>query len=251
MELGNMMFGNSRGEFEVPRGQGFEEELHRLFNAYAKDRDNSWREYGVAFENEVFHVFPYYWGDCDCGYDERFETAFAQWSKTNCHAVDCYQSELRTRLAAYDAEIGYKPFESFSDAFDITEVPLTMGGVAVGTTLSMEPKPMDRSLYDKHQKYEAQLMTELCKRHNLSRKFGAAVHCTCGYDEKYSQWAALDGHSPMCSLVRPNFFFRPKSFTLNWYKYPLRDAYMNQRTSLADFRAMVDECIASLRGPGA
>jgi hypothetical protein len=70
MEFGNMMFGNSRGEYEVPRDRGFEEELSRLFDSYAKDRDTSWREYGEPFENGTFFVSTYYWGDCTCGYED-------------------------------------------------------------------------------------------------------------------------------------------------------------------------------------
>jgi hypothetical protein len=69
-ELGNAVFGNSRGQVKIPRGKGFEEELYRLFDAYAPDRDNSWREYGVDFENNIFSVMQYWWGDCTCGWDE-------------------------------------------------------------------------------------------------------------------------------------------------------------------------------------
>ena len=46
MELGNMLNGNSRGEYPLKRSAGFEEELERLFDAYAPKRDNFWREYG-------------------------------------------------------------------------------------------------------------------------------------------------------------------------------------------------------------
>jgi len=67
MELGNMMFGNSRGEYPVERLDRYYYEFERLFNAYAPDRNNLWREYGVEFENDTFWVFPYYWGDCTCG----------------------------------------------------------------------------------------------------------------------------------------------------------------------------------------
>jgi hypothetical protein len=67
MELGNMAFGCSRGKFPVERSEGWEEELTRLFDAYAPKRDNSWREYGEEFVNDVFEVHQYWWGDCTCG----------------------------------------------------------------------------------------------------------------------------------------------------------------------------------------
>ncbi|HUU87104.1 MAG TPA: hypothetical protein VMX17_05050 [Candidatus Glassbacteria bacterium] len=122
MELGNAMFGNSRGEFPIERGAGFESELSRLFDAYAPDRDSSWREYGVAFENDTFSVFPYYWGECDC-------------------------------------------------------------------------------------------------------------------DEE---------HEPDCPELKPNFLYKPTGFEIEWYKYPLRDSYSNQKITLRKFVDIIDECIKSL-----
>ena len=60
MELGNLLFGHSRGERPVPRYGGYEEELERLFDALGCDI------YGVNFENDVFAMHPYYWGYCEC-----------------------------------------------------------------------------------------------------------------------------------------------------------------------------------------
>ena len=65
MELGNMVFGNSRGEWPVPRNAGYERELIRLL-LLLDPEDNIWRVYGTNFENDVFWVMPYFWGDCDC-----------------------------------------------------------------------------------------------------------------------------------------------------------------------------------------
>jgi len=97
MELGNMIFGNSRGDFPIERGIGYEEQLERLFEAYAPDRDNSWREYGERFENDTFEVFPYYWDDeCTCGFDELD----AAWDEANPHKPECYQTALAKGRAA-------------------------------------------------------------------------------------------------------------------------------------------------------
>ncbi len=49
--------------------------------------------YGANYENDVFEMRSYYWGDCDCGADERNEKF---WSE-HAHAPDCYQTELRKR----------------------------------------------------------------------------------------------------------------------------------------------------------
>jgi hypothetical protein len=71
MELGNLIFGNSRGEFPIERDAGFEEQWRRLTEAaciewygfpedgcgLTHDAERGW------YENDVFRVMPYYWGD--------------------------------------------------------------------------------------------------------------------------------------------------------------------------------------------
>jgi len=55
------------GEFPINRSQ-WEEELSRLFDAYAPDRDTSWRDYGRDFENDIFWIhIDYQHFDCECG----------------------------------------------------------------------------------------------------------------------------------------------------------------------------------------
>lgn len=195
MELGNMVFGNSRGEHSVPRGAGFEEELSRLFDSYAPDRDSSWREYGVAFENDVFRVFPYYWGDCDCGSD--------------CpkHKPDC---DVVTKWGAWvDDRLRYSCGK-----------PNKAGFANVNMNKMAE--------YDK--------------------KF-PAPKCSCGEEEK---WEPKEECLQTCSTRIPNFHYKPTNFRLDWYKYPLRDSYSNQKIGLKEFKKMIDACISSLppRGNG-
>jgi hypothetical protein len=65
MELGNLMFGNSRGQFPLERGRWQDkfceltEELELVNEGYVNE-----------FENEVFRLFAYWWGDCTCGVGE-------------------------------------------------------------------------------------------------------------------------------------------------------------------------------------
>ena len=67
MELGNYIFGNSRGEFEVPRKEfedlllPFMEEIGVGLRGYDKEMD----ETCATYDNEVFTIRPYYWGDDD------------------------------------------------------------------------------------------------------------------------------------------------------------------------------------------
>jgi len=44
--------------------------------------------YGCAFENDTFLMFPYYWGDCACGCDEREE----EWANAHGHTGACYRT---------------------------------------------------------------------------------------------------------------------------------------------------------------
>lgn len=107
MELGNMIFGNSRGTFPIERGVGYEEELYRLFHAIDPNRDNSWREYGVAFENEVFSVFPYYWDDCTCGFEEEEY----EWCENNTCDENCFS----VRIKKYKDELEKEGITLFDD----------------------------------------------------------------------------------------------------------------------------------------
>jgi hypothetical protein len=91
MELGNLILGNSRGDYEVDRDlqDQFVGWMERLgFDCYGsrQEPDSEW-----VFENDVFRMQPYYWGDCDCGYDEKEW----QWDKEHKHAEACYQIEYR------------------------------------------------------------------------------------------------------------------------------------------------------------
>lgn len=91
MELGNFAFGNSRGERLIPRHKGYEEELYRLFAKVDPEGDDG---RGPTYNNHVFSLTPYYWGDCTCGYDESPEYP-------GDHNPDCYQTALRKIKTKY------------------------------------------------------------------------------------------------------------------------------------------------------
>lgn len=109
MELGNAVFGNSRGKYPIEQVTGFEDEIARLF-AVICPYDSA----GLEFDNHIFSVFPYYWGD---------EKIFA---------------------------------------------------------------------------------------------------------------------------TKPNFLFKPTGFSIQWYKYPLRDSYTSQNITLNEFREIITQCLDSV-----
>lgn len=47
---------------------------------------------------------------------------------------------------------------------------------------------------------------------------------------------------------KPNFVYKPTGFEMHWYKYPLRDAYANKEVTLAQFKAMLEDCGKSWLG---
>jgi hypothetical protein len=83
IELGNMLFGNSRGEFLLERSEGWEDQLHKLFEFIDPDY---W--YQVEYENSTFCIMAYWWGSCTCGWDD-FATELEEME----HQPDCYTFE--------------------------------------------------------------------------------------------------------------------------------------------------------------
>lgn len=67
IEIGNALFGNSRGEAQFPRTAAWESPFRDLLARCGLD------DHGLGiddekrgFENDVFKIEPYYWGECDC-----------------------------------------------------------------------------------------------------------------------------------------------------------------------------------------
>lgn len=211
MELGNIIFGNSRGEYPIGRdGRGFEEELYRLFDAYSPKRDNSWREYGEEFENDVFAVMPYYWGECECGYEEREY----EWCEKNKHRAECYQID----------------YHKIPEGVEFSKQYLNRHGAFLEKYI----KP----LYKKHG-----IQVDFADKNWWA---GCAVICTCDYASRWSEFASNNQHAPTCRIVKPNFLYKPTGFEIQWYKYPLRDSYSNQPIEFNEFKKIIDACIASV-----
>ena len=45
----------------------------------------------------------------------------------------------------------------------------------------------------------------------------------------------------------PNFVYKPTGLEINWYKYPMRDAYSNQDVDLTAFKGILDACSESMK----
>jgi len=67
--------------------------------------------YGADYENDVFEMHKFWWGDCECGWDD-LDTA---WDNAHPHADDCYQSELERRG-------GYKACEALAAEWGLPRI---------------------------------------------------------------------------------------------------------------------------------
>ena len=55
--------------------------------------------YGQHFSNAIFEMRPYYWGDCDCGYEESGQP------EGFCHSADCSYHLLNFRHISTGIEV--------------------------------------------------------------------------------------------------------------------------------------------------
>jgi hypothetical protein len=171
--------------------------------------DNNWcSKYGTDYENEIFVMRRYYWGDCDCGADEREEI----WSNENKHSDACYQTILRSRQ------------------------------MEEGVHWSQDNQ-MDYELAS--QRKDA-IYAELSKQFGTDPKLGAAIHCTCGHQKKFEDWIKENGHTESCALVLPNFLYKPTGFKVCWYKYIGRDMKSDGAMPSLGLGEVSEKCIASI-----
>lgn len=170
--------------------------------------------YGAEYNNAVFEMRPFYWGDCDCGWDETED----EWCNTHDHHDDCYQSEL----AKMKIQAGWTQKD-----FGWLEPPAAWS-------------------YDKATAEEGAIYKHLCEKHGLSYPNGCAIHCTCDYAPAWHAFVAAHngGHKPTCSLELPNFRHKASGFEVRWYKYIGRG--METSDVKADLHALFAECLSSL-----
>lgn len=73
LELGQMMFGNAVGRFNLGEHEGFVvDELRKLAALVERHLhpdmsiDTPFSGYMEDFKNDVFEIHPYWWGQCEC-----------------------------------------------------------------------------------------------------------------------------------------------------------------------------------------
>jgi hypothetical protein len=136
--------------------------------------------YGTNYENDVFEMHPFWWGDCECG----FETLEAAWEDTHDHEDSCYQAVIRQR--------GFLDFDN--------------------------PK-LDELTYEEREKHNHDVIAAVCAEMGLDSHHGSYVHCTCSHDQERKTWRSEHDHDPKCGVVLPNFRHKASGIQVDWYKY--------------------------------
>lgn len=225
--LAQALVGNAFGKYEADH---LADQLYELSKALAIRDAAAQRHgalggeygYGQTFQNEVFEMRPYYWGDCGCGYEDR-ESA---WSKENRHRETCYQHALReARRAAgliYDYSVDY--------------------------SAQMVAEDRKYKTYDAKRKAETLLYQKLTNRFDLPME-GSAVHCTCDHETLWRQWSAANHHDQKCGIVAPNFRYIPSGLEIRWYKYIGRGMSANLKITAEAFGEISEACVRSLEQP--
>jgi hypothetical protein len=212
-----MIFGCSRGEFKFPDRdlvnssywQQIFEDADLDYHGCPNKKSNF-----DGFDNDTFTIRPYYWGDCDCG----FEELYAQWWDGKKHSDECYQNwvDKEKILSGWIA-----------DDYGYLHLP--------------------NSSWQTENQFEETIYKNACKKFGFNYDDGGyGVHCTCGLNNSYDIWLETHNHTNTCSLVLPNFTHKRSGFSIKWYKYPFRDSYMNMDLSKKDIVKIFKECAQSI-----
>ena len=108
MEIGNLLFGNSRGEYRVPRE--WQDKFWELIEAYNPGDGYGYAPDGSPFatdrggyENDTFLINPYYWGD-----DEAIEAEPNFVYKPTGYEIQWYKYPLRDAWS--NRQVEYEDF---------------------------------------------------------------------------------------------------------------------------------------------
>lgn len=240
MELGNLIFGNSRGNYPIDRDLVNSEEwirlVHKLLqvedyhcciNDYYQDYStedleykkrtnkltpNEYGGFSLILNNEIiFEIFPYWWGECTCGVEDENEKLYQRW-----------KDELFTKKEWKD----YMTFEDWCK----------------------NDCPACSLLEDNKNKKDEDLLS-ICTCGTINKNIKIKKRKT-KIKEKIKEYERREQeeyipHKNNCCLVKPNFVYRPTQddcFSIEWYKYPFRDSYSNKKLSNVQIRTIFNEC---------
>jgi len=262
MELGNLIFGNSRGIYKVPR------EWSNIFSELLKAIDgDDYDEYGSEYDGEKFTIMPYWWGDCTCGKDNPIHTEECAITM----GLDDYISERIKYASGEPNEFGFSEvdFDRLLEFDKRNKYPeCTCGGKeaferqeqerieycgedCLPTCISVEIEKLPIHTYLRDDDWVEKYLKPVYEKHGLPTfgkdwYYGWGAICDCEHGTRVDEWERNHPHKSDCKLVMPNFLYKPTGFEIQWYKYPMRDAYMNQKMSDKEFHKIILDCIKSI-----
>ena len=66
--------------------------------------------------------------------------------------------------------------------------------------------------------------------------------CTCGKEPNKEFLSGADFHDKECMVYRPNFWYKPTDWKLEWYKYPIRGNSCNREITPEEFLKILNHC---------
>lgn len=245
IEMGNLLFGNSRGEYQIPREWG------NIFLSFLEN--NGFNSYG--YPNRILNK------------NTRTEKGFYRLGKETKTKVETvlkkgtfvkenYLSEFKINGISYrgniyryrgDTYLIYPDYDkSYKEKLDDYQ------HLKWDWEMTLSDKDFSKYLSGK---LKVPVEIEILKPSEDDIKIESKIiyyplkEDTHMYFENDTfilrpyYW----GDSPEL-MAKPNFVYKPENIIINWYKFPLRDAYINENISFEKFEEIVRECKRSVRG---
>lgn len=168
--------------------------------------------YGAHWDNHLFTMRPFYWGDCDCGWMEIEDY-------DDPHDAPCYQVELEREQRAAGVhweqkhKMAYTSMRAIEDEIYerlTAKYGLSMYGCAVHCTCGRKDR------------YEAWF---------AANKLGSGE----------------SGHADNCAVILPNFHYKPTGLKIEWYKWIGRSMEFDPAPpTAAEWADIMLRCLSSI-----
>jgi hypothetical protein len=246
IELGNLLFGHSRGKYLIPR-----EEWTETFHNFLEDCGFDFYGRVDADELEKNLVTKY---DVEYLYGETLtpdelysvltkgtlykKTDFGDLKKLDGQLYSVYEVPGKEYQEAYD---------DWDEKFDIynnaLEDYIRLNNLDddffenAGSIIPEEIKALDPGDSPDPANFKKVIEGSRVEEHQIhTHYFDNGVFMVIPY-----QWNDGEELTKM-----PNFKYYPEDIEISWYKYSLRDAYINKDISLDEFKVILQKCKKSL-----